>query len=408
MIVSAPRDDENSERGQIVSAGLERFERIRRREARHADCINELFVWYRREVGMVVFNPVKRVVPNLTVTLLLLILTNAFGGGWRQTWSDEFDGVALNEQNWRVITANPGWVNNEQQRYSAGHDNAGANIFVKNGNLIIEARKTTEITSGRIEGQNLKSFKYGRMEARMRLPITKGMWPAFWMLGADGGGWPACGEIDIMEGKGSVPNYSTGAFHSSLGTPTDHAYYSMPAGNAHAKPLRNVHDDFHTYAVQWNTDSIQWFVDTNNFFTIRKSQHPGLPIDKQYYFILNLAVGGTRDGSVDNTTVWPESLLVDYVRVSVWDPSVGTVPASIRPTASPVTITNAGRSFDVDLATAQKYSLELFAINGRRVLSRNGLARSVRLETADLAPGTYFVTLSGLFGVHTQRVFLCR
>jgi beta-glucanase (GH16 family) len=360
-----------------------------------------------REVCMVLFNLINRGASKLTLALLPIIVANASGAGWRQTWSDEFDSTALNERNWQVITANPGWVNNEQQRYTAGHDKAGSNIFVKNGLLIIEARKTAEITSGRIEGQNLKSFMYGRMEARMRLPLTKGMWPAFWMLG-NGGGWPTCGEIDIMEGKGSVSNYSTGAFHSALGTPTDHAYFSMPAGNAHAGPARGVHDDFHTYAVQWNTDSVQWFFDTFNFFTIRKSQHPGLPLDRQYYFILNLAVGGTRDGSVDNTTVWPESLLVDYVRVSVWDQAVGASPSQIRQAESRVTITNAGRSFLVDLSQPQNYTLELVAINGRRVLQRNGWARSFWLETNDLAPGTYFITISGQFGAYTQRVVLCR
>jgi beta-glucanase (GH16 family) len=352
----------------------------------------------------------NRIIQNiiqLTVALFPLFLVNAYAAGWRQTWSDEFDSPGLNEQNWHVITANPGWVNNELQRYTAGHDNAGSNIFVKNGNLIIETRRTTEITSGRIEGQGKKSFKFGRMEARMRLPISKGMWPAFWMLG-DGGGWPGCGEIDIMEGKGSVPNYSTGALHSALGAPTDHAYYSMPAGNASTGLARNLHDDFHTYAVEWNADSIRWFVDTFNFFTIRKSQHPGLPIDKNYYFILNLAVGGTRDGNLDNTSQFPESLIVDYVRVSAWDQSVGAVTAQVRHAMSPITLAGSSASFLVDLATPQKYSLELVSLDGKKVMSRKGWAKNFRFETSGLPIGMYVLKVSGHSQSLTQRVFLCR
>ena len=102
--------------------------------------------------------------------LATAIATNATAGGWRLFWSDEFDSTALSEQNWTVQTANAGAVNGEQQRYTAGHDVPGSNIFVKNGSLIIETRRTTEITSGKIVG-NLKNFTYGRMEARMRLPI---------------------------------------------------------------------------------------------------------------------------------------------------------------------------------------------------------------------------------------------
>jgi beta-glucanase (GH16 family) len=322
-------------------------------------------------------------------------------GGWKLFWSEEFDSTALNEQNWTVRTANPGWVNSEQQRYTGGHDQATSNIFVKNGNLILEARKSTtgEITSGRIEGGGKKSFQYGRMEGRMRMPISQGYWPAFWMLGTTGG-WPSCGEIDIMEGKGQQPNWTSGAFHSSQGTPVVWGNYTIPSASG------NVHDSFHIFAVEWNADSIRWYLDKQNFMTLTKAAHPGIPITNNFYFILNVAVGGNFPGNSNASTIFPESLVVDYVRVYKWDPTVGQETAIPRHETARASFMNTGKSITVTLPSAQLYTLDLVSVAGEKVLTQRGAGASLRIQTGGLSPGVYCAIVQGAFGTIKERILI--
>lgn len=335
-----------------------------------------------------------------TVVFFTSVSTHA-KGAWKVFWSDEFDSTALNEKNWSVRVANPGWVNGEQEQYTAGHDQAGSNIFVKNGTLILETRKSgSSITSGRIEGGGLQSFTYGRMEARMRLPITQGMWPAFWMLGTSGG-WPQCGELDIMEGKGRLPNFTSGSYHFT----GYNAYnqYTLPSNT-------NVHDYFHIYAAEWSTDSIRWYCDTVCFGTITKADQPSLPWDKPFYFILNLAVGGNFDGNSDNTTIFPDSLIVDYVRVYHWDSTASSV--ALLPPRNMIrngaNLRNNAGSFSVTLPSEQAYSVTLFSLDGKPVLSHNGKARDFTLSTAALSPGVYAASVRGNFGTLAARVVVER
>jgi beta-glucanase (GH16 family) len=285
--------------------------------------------------------------------------------------------------------------NAEQEHYIAGHDQAGSNVFVKNGSLILETRNAGEITSGKIVSSNKKTFMYGRMEARMRLPLTQGMWPAFWMLGV-GGGWPVCGEIDIMEGKGRLPDWTSGTFHWASNNSQVGGTYTMPTGN--------VHDNFHLYAVEWSTDSIRWYFDNVNFVTLTKAQHPDIPIDKQYYFILNLAVGGNFDGNMNNTTVFPESLIVDYVRVYHWDPTIAAEVLVPQRSAARAGFTMEENTVSVALPSFQAYSLELFSVNGARVLQAAGAAKSFSFTTSSLAPGVYCATVRGAFGTLSGRI----
>jgi beta-glucanase (GH16 family) len=338
---------------------------------------------------------------HVPVLLGVCLLTNIFAaGGWKLFWSDEFDtdGV-LNTKNWRIRTANPGWVNKEQQRYTAGHDLAASNIFVKNGCLIIEARKaaTGEISSGRIEGENLQTFMYGRMEARARLPISMGMWPAFWMEGFDisvrGVGWPTAGEIDIMEGKGRLPSWTSGAYHCDAGTLVKSGNYTLPAG------MPNMHDAFHKFAIEWSADSIRWYLDTVNFLTLTKSMSPTIPINKNYFFLLNLAVGGGFDGNSDGTTIFPESLIVDYVRVYQWDPNVGVDIGHARCYAQQAWLADRGASVVVSLPFEQSYWYDVVSVSGKREISASGAAKSFAVATAGLAPGVYFMNVRGAFGM---------
>jgi beta-glucanase (GH16 family) len=341
---------------------------------------------------------------HVSILLGVCLLTNvSAAGGWKLFWSDEFntDGL-LDANNWWIRVKGAGWVNGEQQAYIDGHDQAASNIFVKNGNLVIEARKSgNSITSGRIESENLQNFMYGRMEARARLPISKGMWPAFWMEGFDinkGAGWPGAGEIDIMEGRGRLPSWTSGAFHCSAGGPGGN--YTLPAGTP------NFHDAFHKFALEWSQDTLRWYADSVNFLTMTKAQIPTAPINKNYFFLINLAVGGNFDGNSDATTIFPESLVVDYVRVYKWDPNVGAIADPLRRQVSPATLSNLKTSFVVSLPSAQQYSCRVVTVAGKEVMTLSGMGQSLRAETGALAPGVYFVNVRGGFGTFTGRLMV--
>jgi beta-glucanase (GH16 family) len=243
---------------------------------------------------------------------------------WQLVWSDEFnqpDGSAPDPTKWGYNTGGGGWGNNELEYYTSRTNN----IRIVDGQLVIEADQEnfggSSYTSGRLLTQGKWSWTYGRIEARIKIPRGQGIWPAFWMLGNSIGsvGWPACGEIDIMENIGKTSDQGTdhGTIHGPQsggdyngGTGVG-GTYTLPGGAALA-------DDFHVYAVQWTTNQIQWFVDTNLYFTATPA---GLPSGSTWVFTqpefitLNLAVGGNWPGNPDGTTVFPQQMLVDYVRV---------------------------------------------------------------------------------------------
>ncbi|AMX02459.1 family 16 glycosylhydrolase [Microbulbifer thermotolerans] len=236
-------------------------------------------------------------------------------------WSDEFDTIDMN--NWSFETGGGGWGNNELQYYTNGQNafieydpQAGSNV------LVIEARReggnscwygACEYTSSRMITAGKKDFQYGRIEARIKLPQTQGIWPAFWMLGSDiySTGWPNSGEIDIMEHVGYEPTLSHGALHGPGyygNTPFAGTYYHSAS----------VDTDYHVYAVEWDSDSIHWFVDGNNFYSVSRAQveqYGNWVFDHPFYILLNVAVGGNWPGSPDGTSVFPQRMYVDYVRV---------------------------------------------------------------------------------------------
>jgi beta-glucanase (GH16 family) len=325
-------------------------------------------------------------------------------GGWELNWSDEFNGTSLNTQDWMIRVAPARWVNNEEQRYTDGQNQASSNIFTKNGYLILEARKSGEITSGRIEGMNKKSFRYGRMEARARMPKSQGYWPAIWMLGV-GGGWPSCGEIDIMEGKGQQINWTSSAFHSSLGTPTAWGNYTMP--DSVVQRTGNVHDSFHIYALEWTTDSLRWYFDQKNLLTLTKAGKPGIPIDKDYYWILNVAVGGSFPGASNSTTIFPESMVVDYVRVLKWNPSVSVKENKFFLGSSASfpykVMTGMGGGVSIEMTEPVEYTVDVIDLRGRKVLSAKGNGRSVYLGANMISLGMHVLRVQSRLGTYTTR-----
>jgi beta-glucanase (GH16 family) len=244
--------------------------------------------------------------------------------GWTLVWSDEFngpDGSAPDSSKWTYDLGGKGWGNKELECYTSRPQNAQ----IKGGNLVIAAQKeniacsdgtSSSYTAARLKTQGLFSQAYGRFEARIKIPAGQGMWPAFWMLGNNipSVGWPACGEIDIMENIGKEPGTVHGSLHgpSTTGATSDTSDpFSLPAEQKFA-------DDFHLYAVEWEQGVVRFYVDTNLYATVKQSQWPAggtWVFDHPFFLLLNVAVGGDWPGSPDNTTQFPQQMLVDYVRV---------------------------------------------------------------------------------------------
>ena len=235
--------------------------------------------------------------------------------GYTLAWADEFNSKTIDDNSWTFESGNNnGWGNGELENYT----NRVQNAFASNGNLIIEARQEdyngSQYTSARMVTKAKKTFKYGRIDIRAKLPSTKGIWPALWLLGnnIDAVSWPACGEIDMMELLGQEPNkmYSTlhwGAtfqLHDSKGT-----NYVLPTGS--------FDQEFHVSSMDWEENSIKIFVDDQQIFSATNSDVSGnpYPFNNDFFFIFNIAVGGNWPGAPDANTVFPQRLVVDYVRV---------------------------------------------------------------------------------------------
>jgi len=232
--------------------------------------------------------------------------------GWTLAWSDEFDGAALDRSKWLPETGGHGWGNNEMQYYTDRPEN----VRVLDGHLVIEARRERyegkDYTSARLKTAGLKETRYGRYEARIKVPQGQGIWPAFWMLGADIAqvGWPKSGEIDIMEYIGKEPGNVYGTLHGP-GYSGEKAF-----SKATALERGGYADDFHVYAVEWEPHEIRWYRDDVHYHTARPDLLPGEWVFEHPFFVLlNLAVGGYWPGYPDAGTVLPQRMLVDYVRV---------------------------------------------------------------------------------------------
>jgi beta-glucanase (GH16 family) len=233
---------------------------------------------------------------------------------WTLAWHDEFDGPELDLKNWTFDVGGGGWGNQEWQIYTDRPEN----VRVENGMLVIEARKEEATfgprpySSARLKTQGLHAWQYGRIEARLKLPYGQGIWPAFWMLGENitQEGWPACGEIDIMEYLGKEPEHIYAAVHAP-GYSGDKG-----VGASITTSEDSLRNDFHVYAIEWEENEIRWYFDELEYFKLTPQDVPGQWIfDHPFFIVLNLAVGGEWPGYPDETTVLPQFLYVDYVRV---------------------------------------------------------------------------------------------
>lgn len=272
-------------------------------------------------------NTIKNITVHKRIPYILMIMLAAFWGcerdafqkleerTWQLTWSDEFDGQAgqlPDATKWAfdIGTGDGGWGNAELQTYT----NSPANVSLDGGgNLVITAiQESNRFTSARIKTQGLFAQKYGRFEARLKTPYGPGMWPAFWMLGENIGtvGWPQCGEIDIMELRGQEPHIIHGTIHGpgySGGNPVSKSY-----------ALKNGRFDsnFHLYAIEWDEDKIDFFVDDYLYQRIERKDVPGEWVyDQPFFILLNVAVGGNYVGFPTAQTPFPQKMIIDFVRV---------------------------------------------------------------------------------------------
>lgn len=233
--------------------------------------------------------------------------------GYSLVWNDEFDGTSLSSDwTYDLGTGSGGWGNNELQYYT------NQNVQVNNGLLQITAKSESfggqDYTSTRLKTQGIKSWKYGRIDVRAALPYGKGIWPAIWMLGdnINSVGWPSCGEIDIMElvgGAGANDRTVYGTAHwSDNGS---HAQY----GNSKALASGKFADEFHVFSIVWTSSSITWMVDDVVYNTLDVTPTQLSEFQEKFFLILNVAVGGNWPGNPDTSTIFPQTMYVDYVRI---------------------------------------------------------------------------------------------
>jgi beta-glucanase (GH16 family) len=249
-------------------------------------------------------NPVNAVLNN---QVLIVKIVNADFANL--VWSDEFDADVLTEAWWNYEQGNNnGWGNNELEVYT----NLNENVHLDSGYLHITALKPapSSYTSGRITTLGKKVFIHGRIDIRAKMPIGQGIWPALWMLGSNitTVSWPKCGEIDIMEYLGHQPSMVYGTVH------WDENGHKYEGGN-NTLLSGTFHDGFHIFTLIWTSNRLKWLVDGQQFYEKERTDIPFFPFDLPQFLIFNVAVGGNWPGVPDETTTFPQHMIVDYVRV---------------------------------------------------------------------------------------------
>ena len=259
--------------------------------------------------------------------LLIIVIGAASAQGGKLVFRDEFDGQnnsSLDVSKWTAEIGGGGWGNKELEFYTDSTENAHLD---GSGSLVINAVKLDpprslscwygpcQFTSARLKTKGKFDLKYGRFEARIKIPRGQGVWPAFWLLGnnIDTVGWPRCGEIDIMENIGREPDTVHGTIHGPgySGAKGIGAPYALQGNKSFA-------DNFHIFAVEWSENEIRWFVDGKQYRSVKADDLPAgkkWVYDHPFFIILNLAVGGEWPGSPGESTLFPQTMLVDYVRV---------------------------------------------------------------------------------------------
>lgn len=326
--------------------------------------------------------------------LIVILFFPFFGNSqnWVEIWSDEFDGTSLDLTKWvyEIGTGSWGWGNNELQYYTANSDN----IFVDAGFLNIVGRQEliggSNYSSARIKTQGLFDFQYGKVEARIKVPIGQGIWPAFWMLGSNitSVSWPLCGEIDIMEHVNNELKIH-GTIHYDM---WGYAYEGDFAYTDAAV--------FHNYSVEWDENEIRWYLDGTEYFStnIGEGSTSREEFHNPFFLLVNLAIGGNWPGGPDSTTSFPATMQLDYVRVyqatSAGLNEIDNVTINVNPNPSSNQIKI---SSEVTLASYAIYSLQ-----GEKLLE----GKESTIDISKISAGIYFIDVQLETGKHVKTSFI--
>jgi beta-glucanase (GH16 family) len=338
---------------------------------------------------------------------LLACFPGVTRAAWQLVWSDEFnqpDGSSPNPTNWTFETGNNGgWGNNELEYYTSRTNNAR----IENGQLVITAIQESfggqNYTSARMKTQGLQSWTYGRMEASIKIPRGQGLWPAFWMLGTNigppGVGWPTCGEIDIMENIGKTNNNEQAKAYGTIHGPQGGGDYNGGAGVGGTYTLPGggaLADNFHLYAIEWTTNQIKWFVDSNLYFTATPASLPGgstWVFTAPQFILLNVAVGGNFPGNPSNYTVFPQQMLVDYVRVYTQVLSTNAADPPTGLTAGPSN-SKVFLNWNVSTNSPTAYYVQRSSVSGGPYTTLTSVTTNSYTDTAVSSCSTYYYVVS--------------
>lgn len=242
------------------------------------------------------------------------------GLNYNLVWADEFECDTLNKNNWTSQIVKAGTFNEEWQRYT----NSAENAYIEDSCLVIKAIHESnqhgldQYTSARLHTANKQSWKYGKIAAKIKLPYSKGIWPAFWMLGSnidENGGdtpWPQCGEIDILELYGTKDDAVIEANAHYANASNSHG---MMGAESYKLKKGKFADDFHIFELEWNEERISWFVNGNKYASMKITDEEFSEFHKNFFILFNIAVGGTHAGRPDESTIFPQYMYIDWVRV---------------------------------------------------------------------------------------------
>lgn len=298
-------------------------------------------------------------------------------------YSDEFDGTTLDLAKWNI---QPGYASNQEKEYYA---DGNLNMRIENSNLVLVARKENAVldrnyTSARINSKSKGFIKYGKVEARISVPSGLGTWPAFWMMPQSNvyGTWPKSGEIDIMEHIGSDPRMTSHAVHTankngSIGNNWFNKQYKD-----------NIENNFHVYSIIWTADDIKFYIDDVKSVTLYRNfteDYKGWPFDQEFYMILNLAIGGTMGGTIDDAIFNnPVEMKIDYVRVYQLKTAVNEVETT-NVNVYPTHFSN-----EINISTDAPIEVKLLNCLGKMIFQKN-ITGNETIDTNNLSKGIYLL-----------------
>ena len=318
------------------------------------------------------------------ISLLFIVTNTTFHAqmSWNLVWSEEFSGTTLNEEVWNyeIGFGNAGWGNNELQYYRSGTNN----LIVADGKASIIAKEenfgSAEYTSARIQTKGKYDVQYGRIEARIKVPMGQGIWPAFWMLGSniDAVGWPECGEIDILEHVNNEMQVH-GTIH------WDNNGHQYQGGSISTDPSQ-----YHNYAIEWDADQLRWYLDGILYYTRNIGAAQYSEFHEPFFFILNVAVGGNWPGSPDNTTVFPAVMEVDFIRVYEWSELPTNAFQQEADEKTSVVIYN--NQIQLSHLPSSVASIQVYDVSGK-LIQKLDINEQSNAEVQNLTKGMYMIQL---------------